>query len=1050
MKRRLIAFLLLVVMLFGVFEGIGVNTKNIKAAGNTLILHYNREDNNYDGWNAWVWPDGKEGTEVKFSAEDDFGKVAVFNTSTAVEKIGFIIRLNEWEKKDIEEDRYVTLDNGIAEVWIYSGDKEIHTTPPTGATPYTLNQVEETKDIDIREGIEVNLHYHRYDNAYEGWNVWAWPKEKDGMAYQFTKEDDFGKIASFHIQDAFEAGIIVRLNEWERKDYDQDRFIDLSKAKDGVLDVYVVQSDPNIYYDKSSIDLSPKFLDARFYNNKEITFTVTVPIDTSSTVEVDNYTVLDEEGNEYKIMKVWSKELGMVNEASLIMEEKLDLDKSYTVTRKDYGNKTVSMGEVFNTLEFNEAFYYEGNDLGYTYSAKATSFRLWAPTASKVTLNLYKEGMGDNLTQSISMTKDVKGTWVASVESDLKGVYYTYSVTVNGIKNEAVDPYARTTGANGLRAMVLDLSSTNPEGFLETKKPEFLNATDAIIYELHVRDLSADSSSGIKNVGKFLGLTEKGTKNKDGLATGLDHLIDIGITHLHLLPAFDYATIDETKLEEGNFNWGYDPENYNVPEGSYSTNPYLGDVRVREFKQMVKALHENGIRVVMDVVYNHTSKTADSNFNKIVPDYYYRKDGDTFSNGSGCGNEIASERAMVRKYIVDSVVYWATEYKIDGFRFDLMGLHDIDTMNEIREALNKIDPSIIIYGEGWTGGSTPLPEYQRALKANASKLNGIAVFSDDIRDGIKGSVFNELEKGYVSGREGMEESIKFGIVASTNHPQIDFNKVNYSTSPWASEPSQTINYASAHDNLSLWDKLTISNQEESIEDRVRMNRLSAAIVLTSQGIPFFQAGEEILRSKVKEDGSFDHNSYKSSDFVNSIKWNSKTDNMETYEYYKGLIEFRKAYSQLRMTSTKEISSRLKFVDGLSDGVIAYQIEKGLDDSNEEIYVIFNANKEAITHTIPEGTWKVYVDDNKAGTEVLATITNGSVMVEPISAMVLVNERTIDTSKAASSDNVINSEEVKVEQGNKTLIYVALSALFLVVSVVTLFFVFKRKKSRKNK
>ena len=825
----------------------------------------------------------------------------------------------------------------------------------------------------------------------------------------------------------------------------------MSKAKDGILDVYVVQSDPNIYYDKSNIDLSPKFLDARFHNNKEIKFTVTVAIDTSSTIEVDNYKVLDEEGKEYKIMKVWSKDLGMVNNASLIMEEKLDLDKSYTVTSTDYGSKTVSMGEVFNTLEFNDAFYYEGNDLGYTYSEAATSFRLWAPTASKVSLNLYQEGMGDNLTQSFPMTKDVKGTWVASIESDLKGVYYTYSVTVNGIMNEAVDPYARTTGVNGMRAMVLDLTSTNPEGFLETKKPEFLNATDAIIYELHVRDLSSDSSSGIKNVGKFLGLTEKGTKNKDGISTGLDHLIDLGITHLHLLPSFDYATIDESKLEEGNFNWGYDPENYNVPEGSYSTNPYLGEVRVREFKQMVKTLHDNDIRVVMDVVYNHTSKTADSNFNKIVPDYYYRKDGDTFSNGSGCGNEIASERAMVRKYIIDSVVYWATEYKIDGFRFDLMGLHDIDTMNEIREALNKIDPSILIYGEGWTGGTTPLPEYQRAIKVNASKLNGIAVFSDDIRDGIKGSVFNELEKGYVSGREGMENSIKFGIVASTNHPQIDYSKVNYSTSPWASEPSQTVNYASAHDNLSLWDKLSISNPEDSVEDRIRMNRLSAAIVLTSQGIPFFQAGEEILRSKVKEDGTFDHNSYKSSDFVNSIKWNTKTENLETYEYYKGLIEFRKAYGQFRMTTTKEISSRLKFDEGLSDGVIAYKIAKGLDDNNEEIFVIFNANKEEITHTIPEGTWKVYVNDQKAGTDVLATITNESVTVNPVSAMVLVKEGEVDTGKEASSDHVVNSEEVNVAQSNKTFYYVVLATLILIVSAITLFVAFKGKKKRvKNK
>lgn len=1051
MKKRITALLLCIIMIVSVFSNIGVANNKVKAAGSKVIIHYNREDKTYDGWNLWIWPDGGDGKESKFIAEDDFGKVAVFTTSSDVEKIGFIIRLNEWESKDIESDRYITLTDGFAEVWINSGKEEVMTTPPVGATPYVETKVESSSPVNV-EGenkVQINLHYHRYDEAYDGWNIWFWPKDGEGKAYDFNGEDDFGKVLTVALdktEGLESAGFIIRLNEWEMKDYDSDRFIDLSLAKDNSVDVYLLQGDSNIYTDISEIDLSPKFLSASFYTSSEIKFSLTVPIDTAAVDAFSYFKLMDEQGKEYKIAKVWSKELGVVSNASLIMEDKLDLSKQYTIHRTDYGKKDVSMGESFSTKEFENAFYYEGNDLGSVYTKEATSFRVWAPTASDVKLNLYKEGLGDNIIKSVSMIKDIKGTWIHTEKSDLNGVYYTYSVTVNGVTKEATDPYAKTTGANGKRGMVLDLTATNPKGWNTVSKPILTNATDAVIYELHVRDISSDSSSSIKNTGKYLGLTERGTVNTAGLPTGIDHLVDLGITHLHLLPSFDYASVDETKLDENQFNWGYDPENYNVPEGSYSTDPYNGEVRVNEFKQMVQTLHENDISVVMDVVYNHTSETADSNFNKIVPDYYYRKDGETFSNGSGCGNETASERAMVRKYIVDSVVYWATEYKVDGFRFDLMGLHDIETMNAVREALNKIDPSILIYGEGWTGGNSTLPEYQRALKANASKLNDIAVFSDDLRDGIKGSVFVDTEQGFVSGREGMENTIRFGIVGSTMHSGIDYSKVNYSDEPWANAPTGTINYASAHDNLSLWDKLATSNSEDSVEDRIKMNKLSSAIVLTSQGIPFFQAGEEILRSKVKEDGTFDSNSYKSSDAVNSIKWDTKTDNIDVYNYYKGLIAFRKAHPALRMATTEEVQNNLTFVEGLEANVVAYEIKNAPNgESAEGIFVIHNANKQDITVTLPNGTWNVYVNDEKAGTEILSTITDGKAVVSSISTLVL-TKGDDDAKGGGDTEVAVSSIAENGIEKERIIPYILLA--ISCISIMTIAIILRNGKKRK--
>ncbi len=631
---------------------------------------------------------------------------------------------------------------------------------------------------------------------------------------------------------------------------------------------------------------------------------------------------------------------------------------------------------------------YTNEELGVIYSKKSSIFKIWAPTAQRVSLNLYMKGSGSNLIKKIEMGKSSLGVWTVTVSENLHELYYTYDVTINGETNEVVDIYAKAVGVNGKRGMVIDLEKTNPEGWNEASRPEFKAITDAVLYEAHVRDFSIDESSGIKHKGIFLGFTELGTKNPSGHFTGLSHLKELGVTHVHLLPAFDYETVDEENLNQPQFNWGYDPQNYNTPEGSYSTNPNDGAVRIKEFKELIKALHDNGIRVVMDVVYNHTYKATDSSFNLTVPDYYYRTENGKFTDGSACGNETASEHPMMRKFLIDSVKYWAEEYKIDGFRFDLMGLHDVDTMNEIRNMLKGIDESLIVYGEGWCGGDTPLPVEKRSLKANADKLTEIAFFSDDMRDVIKGSVFEYKEKGFVSGEKGLEEKLKLCITASTKNKLIEYSKLK-GLKAWSTSPTQTVNYTEAHDNYTLWDKLYYSSITDSAENRIKMDMLAASIVFLSQGIPFIQAGQEFLRTKPKDETGeiFVENSYNSPDFVNSIKWNRKSEYIEVFNFYKGMIELRKNHSLFRLKTVEEIEKCLSFFGNTPENVVAFTLK----NSDEEIVVIFNASISEIELEIPDGTWGVYVNDKLAGNKAIAEISSGNIKASPISPLVLIKQ-----------------------------------------------------------
>lgn len=633
------------------------------------------------------------------------------------------------------------------------------------------------------------------------------------------------------------------------------------------------------------------------------------------------------------------------------------------------------MHDIYSTDAFEAKFTYTGSDLGAVWTPEKTLFRVWAPTASNVTVKLYRSGdpNANDLIGQLEMSADVNGTWLAEAVGNLNGVYYTYLAEINEKSAETCDPYARTTGINGQRAMVIDLAATNPVGWETDTDPHAGNAiTDAVIYELHIRDLSIDESSGIRHKGKYLGLTETGTTNQKGIPTGLDHIKNLGVTHVHLLPVYDFATVDETRLHIPQFNWGYDPVNYNVPEGSYATDPANGHTRVTEMKQMVKALHDNGLSVIMDVVYNHVYDGGNFCFNRLVPGYFSRigKDG-VYSNGSGCGNDTASERSMVRKYIVDSVCYWADEYHIDGFRFDLVGLLDTETINAIVSAVHEKHPNVIFYGEGWSipTGVTKTG-ISMATQQNAGLTPSFAYFSDTMRDALRGYVFDDHAKGYVSGVDGLAAVVSGCFAADT---------------PWTKDPKQIINYASCHDNMTLFDRLTLSNPDATLQQRIRMNCLAAAICMLSQGVPFFQAGEEMLRSKPRSGGGFEHNSYNLPDSVNSLKWDDLNETVR--DYYAGLIAFRKAHSTLRLTSAEEIAAHIKMVQTGAENVLAFHISKCKE---KDLVVIFNPRKEAVPVPLPEGCWDIFIQDNLAGTASLGSAQK-QITVAPISATVLVSK-----------------------------------------------------------
>ena len=863
--------------------------------------------------------------------------------------------------------------------------------------------------------ITVNLHYKRTDGDYSNCNAWVWPKGKDGASYPI----DSTGVATIVVEGRTNTAVGYIINKNGQKDWDGDRYIEFGNIVHGTIDCYVEsgKEEARIEYGDDVVT-GTKVASAKYdVTNDVVVVTTSEPI-VGNPLYAFSVKKLDGTSLEIASVSADNKVYTIKLATNIGKADLIERIAGYLITYDGF-DYSISMPNEYSSEEFEKLYTYDGEDLGATWTKDKTTFKLWAPTAKDVKLNLYKSGTKgtDDLIETLDMKQGDKGVWSVEKAGNLNGTYYTYAVTVNGKTNEVCDPYARTTGVNGNRAMVIDLDSTDPEGWDKDVSPnKGMNYTDAVIYELHVRDLSSDPNSGIKNTGKFLGLAETGTRTPSGQLTGLDHLVDLGITHLHILPFYDYGSVDETKLDTPQFNWGYDPVNYNVPEGSYSTDPYNGEVRVKELKQTVKTLHENDINVVMDVVYNHVYAADSFCFNQIVPQYFSRvKEDGTYSSNSGCGNDTASERSMVKNYIVDSVKYWADEYHIDGFRFDLVGLIDTVTINEIVTEVHKTHPDVLFYGEGWTMSDFVTKEnVTMATQLNSKETPGFAYFSDTIRDGLRGSVFEATEPGFMVGATGRDSLIADCMRAVSN---------------WTANPSQTVNYASCHDNHTLMDRINNTAPTATEEERIKMNNLAAVTYMTSQGIPFIHAGEDMLRTKVKEDGTVEHNSYNSSDYVNMIRWTNLDDAKykQVHDFYKGLIAFRKNHKALRLTTAEDV---YKYVttDVVESNVILYSIDgKGVQgEVADGIVVILNANateKEVnfVDYGAEAGEWKVCVNDKKAGTDALEVITNGTVKVPSYSAVVLVKGETVDNDSIYEKVSVREAKSIELSSTKMTIV-----------------------------
>lgn len=611
------------------------------------------------------------------------------------------------------------------------------------------------------------------------------------------------------------------------------------------------------------------------------------------------------------------------------------------------------------------------------YSPKETTFQLTtSPDVKKVNVLLSDTDSDNPAEQMIKQMKHVgAGKWKLTVKSDLKGKYYLFSVYNNAQPDNTPGIFAKAVGVNGKRGAIVDLRDTDPEGWNSDVRPTLNNPCDLVIYEMHHRDFSVDLSSGLKNKGKFLALTEP---------KAIEHLQRLGVNAVHILPSYDYASVDESKPDVPQYNWGYDPLNYNVPEGSYSTDAATPTTRIREFKQMVQALHKAGIRVILDVVYNHTFDINGSNFQKTYPDYFYRKTAEgKYSDGSGCGNETASEKPLMREFMKESVEYWVKEYHIDGFRFDLMGVHDIETMNEIRAMVDKIDPSIYIYGEGWSAGSCAYPQEKLAMKAHAKQLDGIGAFSDEMRDALRGPFSDDHKGGFLIGEPNQEESIKFGIVGAIAHPQIDMTKVNYSREAWTNEPSQMVAYVSCHDDMCLTDRLRATMPYITDDELIRLDLLAQTAVLTSQGVPFILSGEEMLRDKKGV-----HNSFRSPDSINRLDWNNLKRYPQVFDYYAGLIALRKAHPAFRMGKADEVRKNLEFVDA-PKGVVAFRLKNNAGgDAWQNIYVVLNSQKTPQSVKVAEGSYTKVVANGKVNAEGLGLISGSTLTVAPQSALIV--------------------------------------------------------------
>lgn len=863
---------------------------------------------------------------------------------------------------------------------------------------------EEEYTLPLQDGYKQLTIYYNRPAGYENCDIWLWYGEVVGRGYELHTCEYGAKVVVNVPESITSVGFIIRTDcsdpggtEWgsaNKDGSDTDRSVSLRERE---TVIYTKTGDPKSYISDDGGKTLKEMKFIEFANLIDLTH-IKVTLSTRMKATASDVKLTDASGKEIPVANVKSNNSVIVE---LELASPLVLTSEYTVEVNGYEDpaKVIPL-TYFSSKAFENEYAYDG-ELGVKLESDKTTFRLWAPTAAAVKLNIFAAGNGGGAEKSVNLEKGEKGVWTHVENANLNGKYYTYTVTTSAGTQEAVDPYAVSAGLNGDRGMILDLASTNPADWTDTPfVPEGVeNYTDAQIWEVHVRDFSNKIESS-EYKGKFLAFTETGLKNENGMPVGVDYLTNLGITHVHFLPSFDYASVDESKTgANAQFNWGYDPKNYNVPEGSYSTDPTDGAKRVNEFKQMVQALHNRGIGVIMDVVYNHTYDLG-SNFNKIVPYYYYRyTSSGTPSNGSGCGNETASDRAMFRKYMVDSVKYWQSEYNVDGFRFDLMGLHDVTTMQQIEREVHAVNPKALIYGEGWTGGSSMLSGNEQSVLANIRKVNeavggvegnhtnGVAMFNDVIRDAVKGSVFDIEDVGFATGANA---DCAGGVLAGVNGGVSD-NALGTAMSGWKSyNPTNVVNYVSAHDNNTLWDRIchVYGEGEATLEKRLARNRLSAAIVQTSLGIPFMQAGEEMLRQKKNADGSYNENSYNASDAVNNIKWEFLTETSEQTkmsEYYKGLIAFRKATPTLRLPVASENGEAVVKLVKRSGALLAFTMTNPY--TGEQLFVVYNAKQSAETITLPEGGWDMYVSGTKAGATAIQTGLSGEFSADGISCYV---------------------------------------------------------------
>ncbi|KGM99886.1 type I pullulanase [Clostridium botulinum] len=695
--------------------------------------------------------------------------------------------------------------------------------------------------------------------------------------------------------------------------------------------------------------------------------TISIAYDDYELFNINDFRVKN--GN--KLFKIINSSFNGENSLLLFLDNFIDIKYPCYISYNNLKIKA-SYSKLFLTSEFNDKYYYDDN-LGLSYNLNFSTFTLWSPAATSVSLLIYNNGDTsiNETPKEYSMT-EINGTWKITISLNLKNKFYTYKICVYDNISEVIDPYAKAVGINGLRGAIIDLKETNPVNWNKDNFQICNNYTDAILYETNIRDISANKTSAIHNKGKFLGLTEENTKSANNMTTGLSHIKELGITHVQLMPIFDFSYISVDEENPHNYNWGYDPQNYNVPEGSYSLNPYDPLCRISELKTMIQTFHQNNIAVNMDVVFNHMFYNHFPNFEKIFPGYYFRYDEfNNLSNGSGCSNDIASENKMVQKFILDSVIYWCTEYHIDGFRFDLMGLHDIDTMNTIFKNLKSLNKNSMIYGEGWDL-DTILPKELRATQYNFTQLPNIGFFNDTIRDCIKGSTFSDNETGFISGKSNLETLLKFCITGCSL--DIGNHKAIYSS------PCQTINYVSCHDNHTLWDKLQLSNDNNSIDDKKNMIKLACGIILTSQGVPFLHSGIEFCRTKFGISNSFN-----SSDKINSIDYDRKYEFKDVFYYIKALINLRKNHPAFRMFSKDDIKNHLEFLSNTPKNLVAFILKNNANrDSFENLLVIYNANNFSTELTISNGKWYQIVDKNNAGKDILKTINSNIINVSPIS------------------------------------------------------------------